>query len=195
MLICGIDEAGRGPLAGPVVVAGTVFEDTDFIAGVKDSKALSEIKREELFDVIISKAAGYCIEVIGVDVIDKINILQATMTGMRNCITKLSQGRNLKVFIDGNYFRFDDGFEKTINYETVVKGDSKIFSISAASILAKVTRDRIMYEYDSIYPEYKFGSNKGYPTKEHISEIMKSGICKIHREKFCRKFCNHEITF
>ncbi|HPS65023.1 MAG TPA: ribonuclease HII [Ignavibacteria bacterium] len=195
MLICGIDEAGRGPLAGPVVVAGTVFEDTDFIAGVKDSKALSEKKREELFDIIISKAADFCIEVIGVDVIDKTNILQATMTGMRNCITKLSRGRNLKVFIDGNYFRFDDGFEKTINFETVVKGDSKIFSISAASILAKVTRDRIMYEYDSVYPEYKFGSNKGYPTKEHIAAIINSGTCKIHREKFCRKFCNYEITF
>ena len=195
MYVCGIDEAGRGPLAGPVVVAGAVFDENERIEGVRDSKVLSASNREMLFEKIISNATDYCIQVIGVEQIDKSDILRATMLGMRNCIIKLNDKRKMKIFIDGNYFRFDDGFEKTVDYQTVIKGDSKIFSVSAASILAKVTRDRIMNIFDSFYPQYNFRMNKGYPTKYHIAQIRRSGVCKIHREKFCRKFYDYETTF
>jgi len=195
MYICGIDEAGRGPLAGPVVVAGVIFDEGKRIEGVKDSKMLSSKVRQELFEKIISSSVAYDIQVIGVDIINRLNILHATMLGMKNCINNLKKVKFSMTYIDGNYFKFEDGFEKTIDYTTVIEGDKKIFCISAASILAKVTRDRIMKIFDSFYPVYNFEKNKGYPTKQHISEVRKSGICEIHREKFCKKFYGNEIIF
>ena len=192
MLICGLDEAGRGPLAGPVVVAGVIFKSDISIPGVRDSKKLSELKRESLFGEIIDKCVDYNIQTIDNKVIDEQNILRATMIGMENCLRILNV-RNIKIFIDGNYFRLPDGSESLYNYETVVKGDDKIFQVSCASILAKVTRDRIMKEYDDIYPQYNFKRHKGYGTREHIANIGKYGLCEIHRITFCKNFIQSSI--
>jgi len=189
MKICGIDEAGRGPLAGPVVVAGVVFNHNDYIKGVKDSKKISPQKRNKLYREIVSKCLFYKIEIVDNIEIDRINILRATMKGAEK-ILKYLNNENVKVLMDGNYFKFENDMHLNYDYETVIKGDNKIFAISAASILAKVARDNIMIEYDSVYPLYKFGKNKGYPTKEHINLIKEHGICAIHRISFCEKFLN-----
>lgn len=187
MLICGIDEAGRGPLAGPVVAASVIFEDGFTIKGVTDSKMLTSFQRETLFPVIIENCLGYSIQQICNLVIDEINILKATMLAMYKCISE-SDIKADKYIIDGNYFRLTDNYQNKINYETVVKGDSKIFAVSCASILAKVTRDMLMREYHSVYSDYDFNSNKGYGTKKHIEKIKEIGVCEIHRKTFCRKF-------
>ncbi|HAY34307.1 MAG TPA: ribonuclease HII [Ignavibacteria bacterium] len=187
MLICGIDEAGRGPLAGPVVAASVIFEEGFTIKGVTDSKMLTSFQRETLFPVIIENCLGYSIQQICNLVIDEINILKATMLAMYKCISE-SDIKADKYFIDGNYFRLTDNYQNNINYETVVKGDSKIFAVSCASILAKVTRDMLMREYHSVYSDYDFNSNKGYGTKKHIEKIKEIGVCEIHRKTFCRKF-------
>ena len=186
MLVCGIDEAGRGPLAGPVVAAAVVFERNVFIENVKDSKILSERERNMLFGKILNECSDYRIEEIDNKEIDEINILRATMKAMHKAIINLKIKPD-KFYIDGNYFKLPDQYESKINYETVIKGDSKIFEISCASIIAKVTRDKIMKNYGKVFPGYNFEKHKGYATAEHYSNIRKFGICDIHRLSFLKK--------
>ncbi len=193
MHICGIDEAGRGPLAGPVVVAAVAFHCEKNISGIKDSKKLSSRERERLYLEIVNKAADYKIFVINHKIIDEINILKAVMLGMKKCINLFDKEKH-RFLIDGNYFKLENNEERNYNFETIVKGDDKIFEISCASILAKVTRDRIMKIYSNFFPEYLFERHKGYPTKMHIDIIKKSGITPIHRKSFCEKiFIANEI--
>jgi ribonuclease HII len=187
MLICGIDEAGRGPLAGPVVAACVIMPEIIQLDDVKDSKKLKEAERERLFEIIKKNCVEYRIEAIDNKKIDEINILNATMLAMERCLDNL-ENIGVKVLIDGNYFKLNSGKQKLYNYETIIGGDDKIIQISAASILAKVTRDRLMCEYDKIYPLYNFKRHKGYGTKEHIENIRKFGLCDIHRISFCKKF-------
>lgn len=179
--VCGVDEAGRGPLAGPVCAAAVILPDDCVIDGLNDSKKLSEKKREMLFDIITEKALAYSIAYGTLEEIEEYNILQATYIAMNRAI----EGLNIKAdfaLIDGN--RVPKGIK--IPCETVVKGDSKSFSIAAASILAKVTRDRLMLEYDKKYPEYLFGTHKGYGTKAHYDAIKQYGVCEIHRLSFLK---------
>ncbi len=180
--IAGIDEAGRGPLAGPVSVAIVVMplDDKDIIAGVNDSKKLTEKKREALYDQIISKALAYHVELIDEKVIDAVNILNATKLGMTNCIEAL-KGKFDIALIDA--VKLDDVDVAT---DSIVKGDAKSYNIACASILAKVTRDRLMIEMDKKYPQYNFAKHKGYGTKEHYECIAKYGKCDIHRETFLK---------
>ncbi len=182
--VAGVDEAGRGPLAGPVVVAGVVFPKDMFIEGVTDSKQLTAVQRESFFDIIREKALSFHIEIIGHDTIDKINILQASLLGMRTCVERLHTKPDF-VLIDGNH----DAFPKSDYYgprqRALVKGDAKSFTIAAASILAKVTRDRLMTQYHNIFPQYDFARNKGYPTPEHVAALKEFGMCTIHRRTFC----------
>ena len=181
--ICGIDEAGRGPLAGPVVVAGVIMPRNSFIEGVNDSKKVSEKKREILYDKIIEEAISYSVSIIDYDVIDEINILNATKKG----VTEVVKGLNVKpdlIIIDA----LKDIDTCKIPYESIIKGDAKCYSIGAASILAKVTRDRIMREWDKVYPQYGFAKHKGYGTAEHIAAIKEYGLCPIHRKTFTTHF-------
>ncbi len=187
MLICGIDEAGRGPLAGPVVVAGFINTNNYFNEFITDSKKVSEPDREILFEEIVSSGGEFVIKRIEHNVIDEINILAATMQGMGLIAFELKQ-KCEKFLIDGKYFKLKEGKEKELNYETIVEGDAKVFEISCASILAKVTRDRIMREYCKEYPNYNFSRHKGYATKEHIANIREHGLCPIHRRSFCKNF-------
>ena len=187
MLICGIDEAGRGPLAGPVVAACVIMQEIIHIDGVQDSKKIKEAERERLFDIIKENCIEFRITAIDNNKIDEINILNATMLAMERCLDNLEMDE-VKVLVDGNYFKLNGDKQKLYNYETIVGGDDKIIQISAASILAKVTRDRLMIEYDKIYPLYNFKKHKGYGTKEHIENIRKYGLCEIHRTSFCKKF-------
>ena len=181
--ICGIDEAGRGPLAGPVVIAGVIMPEDSMIEGVNDSKKVSEKKRELLYDKIIEKAISYSVAIIGQDVIDDINILNATKKGLTNVVEGLDVKPDL-IIVDA----LEHIDTKGIPYESIIKGDAKCYSISAASILAKVTRDRIMREWDLVYPQYGFSSHKGYGTAKHISAIREYGLCPIHRRSFTKKF-------
>ena len=183
-LVCGIDEAGRGPLCGPVCAAAVILPDDCEIEGINDSKKLSEKKREALFDVITSKALAYSVSMVDAKTIDEINILQATFLAMRNAVGGLALKADYAL-IDGNQ---KPGLE--IEQQTVVKGDAKSVSIAAASILAKVTRDRYMYEMDEKYPEYQFGKHKGYGTKLHYEKISEYGICPEHRKTFLKKILN-----
>ena len=180
-LICGVDEAGRGPLAGPVCAAAVILPRGLDIPGLNDSKKLSEKKREELFDVICREAAAYGIAFAGVEEIEKFNILNATFLAMNRAIAKLGVMPELAL-IDGNR---NTGIE--INSRCIVKGDSKCADIAAASILAKVTRDRYMYEMAEKYPQYHFGKHKGYGTKLHYEAIREFGPSPIHRMSFLRK--------
>lgn len=182
--ICGVDEAGRGPLCGPVVAAAVVLKKDDKIEGVNDSKKLSEKKREKLYDDIMRQAVSVGVGISDVDVIEEINILNATKRAMCEAISNLDIKPDY-VLIDGN-----QGINISIPYDTVVKGDSKSESIAAASIIAKVTRDRLLREYDKKYPEYGFAKHKGYGTKAHIEAIQKYGLLSIHRPSFCSKFVN-----
>ena len=181
--ICGIDEAGRGPLAGPVVIAGVIMPEDSMIEGVNDSKKVSEKKRELLYDKIIEEAISYSVAIIGQDIIDDINILNATKTGVTKVVEGLDVKPNLTII---------DALEhidtKGIPYESIIKGDAKCYSIAAASILAKVTRDRIMREWDLVYPQYGFAKHKGYGTAQHIANIKEYGICPIHRRSFTKNF-------
>jgi ribonuclease HII len=186
MLICGIDEAGRGPLAGPVVAAAVVFEQGFCIEGVNDSKQLKEYERERLFYRIIDNCIDYKIKEIKSGEIDEINILKATMKSMHETIINLNAKPDL-FLIDGNYFRLPGEYQNKMNYKTVVKGDSKHFEIACASVLAKVTRDNIMRGYHIRFPEYNFNKHKGYATTEHYENIKKYGICEIHRKSFLGK--------
>ena len=184
-IICGVDEAGRGPLMGPVVAAACILPDGIQINGLDDSKKLSEKKREKLYDEIIEKAVAYCVASASVEEIEELNILNAAMLAMKRAI----EGLHIKAdfaLVDGNCSR---GFD--IPTKTVVGGDAKVPSIAAASILAKVTRDRLCYEYDKEYPEYLFGKHKGYGTKAHMEALRKYGPCPIHRPSFL-KFLNEE---
>lgn len=179
--ICGVDEAGRGPLAGPVCAAAVILPDDCIIEGLNDSKKLSEKKREYLYDVIIEKAVAYSIAFGTVDEIEEFNILEATYIAMNRAIDGLSVNADFAL-IDGN--RVPKGIK--VPCETVIKGDSKSCSIAAASVLAKVTRDRLMLEYDKKYPQYQFIKHKGYGTKDHYEAISNYGICEIHRRSFLK---------
>ena len=181
--ICGIDEAGRGPLAGPVVIAGVIMPQNSMIEGVNDSKKVSEKKREKLYDIIIEEAISYSVAIIGQDVIDEINILNATKQGVTKVVDGLDIKPNLIVVDALNHID-----TKGIPYNSIIKGDAKCYNIAAASILAKVTRDRIMREWDEIYPQYGFISHKGYGTAKHIAAIKEYGLCPIHRRSFTKNF-------
>ena len=178
--VCGCDEAGRGPLCGPVVAAAVILPKDLIIEGLNDSKKLTEKKRELLYDVIVEKALAFGIAEASPEEIDEINILNASMLAMRRAVEKLSLKADF-CLIDGNSSR---GFE--IPTETVVKGDAKSYSIAAASILAKVTRDRICLEQDKEYPEYNIAKHKGYPTKEHMDAVKQFGPSPIHRKSFLK---------
>lgn len=178
-LICGVDEAGRGPLAGPVCAAAVILPEGIVIEGLNDSKKLSESKREKLFDVITEKAVSYSVAFGTLEEIEELNILEATFLAMNRAINGLSVKSDYAL-IDGN--RTPKGIE--IPCETIVKGDSLSASIAAASVLAKVTRDRLLAEYDKKYPEYNFKKHKGYGTREHTELILKHGPCEIHRRSF-----------
>ncbi len=177
--IAGVDEAGRGPLAGPVVIAAVIMDPKVRIEGLNDSKKLSESKREELYEMIINSAIDWKIEIISPAIIDEINILQATLLGMEKAVLKLKKRPEI-CLIDGNKIpgRINK-FSKAI-----VKGDGKFASIAAASILAKVTRDRLMKKLHKKYPDYNFKKNKGYPTKEHLAAIKKFGVISCHRKSY-----------
>ena len=180
--ICGIDEVGRGPLAGPVVASAVILPKNCDILYINDSKKLSEKKREMLYDEIMEKAVAVGIGIVGPERIDEINILQATYEAMREAISKLSVQPDLllndAVKIPG----------VTLPQVSIIKGDAKSASIGAASIIAKVTRDRMMVEYDSIFPEYGFAANKGYGTAIHIAALKELGPTPIHRRSFISNF-------
>ncbi len=183
-LICGIDEAGRGPLAGPVVAAAVVFPrwfrpEESVLERLDDSKKLSADERE-MFEPVIKKTAAYwSVAVIEHDIIDRINILQATMLAMNHAVMALAKLPDL-LLVDGNRFKT----ELYIPFHTIVKGDSKVFSIAAASVLAKTHRDKLMFAYGMQYPEYGFERHAGYPTKAHVEAIKLHGRCPIHRLSF-----------
>jgi len=180
--ICGIDEVGRGPLAGPVVAGAVILPKDCDILYINDSKKLSEKKREELYDIIMEKAVATGIGYASVERIDEINILQATFEAMRDAISKLQISPDILL---------NDAVtipQITIPQVPIIKGDAKSISIGAASIIAKVTRDRLMVQYDEVFPEYGFASNKGYGSALHIDAIRKYGPCPIHRKTFIGNF-------
>ncbi|WP_432617986.1 ribonuclease HII [Butyricicoccus sp.] len=183
--VCGIDEAGRGPLAGPVVAAAVILPEGIELPGVNDSKKLTEKKREALFDFVKENALAYGIGQASEQEIDDINILQATFLAMRRAVEALQIPADFAL-VDGNRIQ---GLE--IPAETVIGGDGKVLSIAAASILAKVTRDRYMREMAQTYPEYGFEKHKGYGTKAHYAAIEQYGICPLHRKTFLKKILNH----
>lgn len=179
--ICGVDEAGRGPLAGPVCAAAVILPEDAVIEGLDDSKKLTEKKREGLYDIIKETAVAYSVAYGTLEEIETVNILEATYLAMNRAIEGLSVKPDFAL-IDGN--RVPRGIK--IPCETVVKGDSKSMSVAAASVLAKVTRDHLMLEYDKKYPEYNFKKHKGYGTKEHTELIKQYGPCEIHRLSFLK---------
>lgn len=180
-LIAGIDEAGRGPLAGPVYAAAVILPEECVIEGLNDSKKLSEKRREELYDIIIEKAVAYNIQSVSEKIIDEVNILNAVFIAMNKASQALSPQPDY-VLVDGNRIK-----DMIFPCETVVKGDSKSINIAAASILAKVSRDRYITEISDKYPEYNFAKHKGYGTKEHVEALKKYGPCEIHRKTFLKK--------
>ena len=181
--VCGVDEAGRGPLSGPVVAAACILPAGLYIEGLDDSKKLSPKKRDLLFDTIKENAIAYAIASASPAEIDEINILNASQLAMRRAVAMLSPTPDL-VLVDGNIAR---DFE--MDAQPIIKGDALSMSIAAASILAKVTRDRYCEEMDKAYPEYHFAQHKGYPTKEHMDLVRALGPCPIHRKTFL-KFLN-----
>lgn len=191
--ICGIDEAGRGPLAGPVVVASVIMPQDSMIEGVNDSKKVSEKKREVLYEQIIEEAVAYGVGIVDQKEIDRVNILNATKEGLTTCIKELEEDLQTKVrgfnkpeiiLVDALTKIDTDG----ISYRSIIKGDAKSYSIAAASIIAKVTRDRIMRQWDEVYPEYGFAKHKGYGTAAHIAAIKEYGLCPLHRKTFVKNF-------
>ena len=181
-IVCGIDEAGRGPLAGPVVAAAAVLPKDATILWLNDSKKLSEKRREELFQEIQEKAVTYGVGVVSPAVIDEINILQATYEAMRQAVSAFSSEPDILL----NDAVIIPGIDEKKQVK-IIKGDAKSVSIAAASILAKVTRDRMMGEYDKLYPEYGFAQHKGYGTRAHMDAIREFGVCPIHRRSFLTK--------
>lgn len=190
-LIAGVDEAGRGPLAGPVVAAAVIFPEGYLIDGVNDSKKLTPKKREILFEKITREALAIGVGIIDEKYIDEHNILRAALVSMKNAVDKLIEKPSY-VLVDGNGLP-----EWEYHAEAIVKGDSLSFTIAAASIIAKVTRDKIMAEYDKQFPSYAFAKHKGYATRYHIDAIKKAGLCPIHRKTFCRKILGQqtELSF
>ncbi len=176
--VAGIDEAGRGPLAGPVCAAAVILPKDAVIDGINDSKKLSEKKREQLFDIICQNAIAYSVEFVYPDVIDDINIKNATALAMHNAVVNLAVSADF-ILIDGN-----DNIPYETDYRYVVKGDAKSQTIAAASILAKVSRDRLMSELDKKYPQYGFAKHKGYGTKMHMQAIQEYGVSDVHRKSF-----------
>jgi ribonuclease HII len=177
-LIAGVDEAGRGPLAGPVVAAAVILDDLAPIKGLKDSKVLTALRRERLFDEIRAKALCCSIAQASVEEIDALNILQATLLAMRRAVEGLRL-RPHKVLVDGNRLPV-----LTVQAEAIVKGDAKVKAISAASILAKVHRDRLCIELHAQHPQYGFDGHKGYPTPAHLAALREHGACAQHRRSF-----------
>ena len=189
--IAGIDEAGRGPLAGPVVVACVVMPKDSMIEGVNDSKKVSEKKREKLYEEIIKEAIGYGVGIISQEEIDRINILNATKEGLTTAIKELEKDLKEKQReFDKPEIILVDALTKIdtdhIPYRSIIKGDAKSYSIAAASIIAKVTRDRIMRQWDEVYPMYGFEKHKGYGTAAHINAIKEYGLCPLHRRSFVK---------
>ncbi len=180
--ICGVDEAGRGPLAGPVVAAAVILPRDCFIPCVNDSKKLSEKKRELLYSEILARAVSVGLGIVGPETIERINILNATKYAMMEAVKALSIKPG-HILIDGNFTITD----LDLPQQAIIKGDSKSYTIAAASIVAKVTRDRLMHELHEKFPEYNFSKNKGYGTKEHISAIKNHGVSPIHRGSFLTK--------
>lgn len=180
--LCGVDEAGRGPLAGPVCAAAVVLPEGYLPAGLNDSKKLTEKRRELLFDEIRENALAYSIQLVDNEIIDDINILNATMQAMAQAIAGLGVPVELAL-IDGNRCPPAD-----VPCQAVVQGDARSASIAAASILAKVTRDRLMLEYDQLFPGYGFARHKGYPTKAHYQALTQLGVTPIHRLTFLKKW-------
>ncbi len=180
-IYCGVDEAGRGPLAGFVYAAAVILDPKQIIVGLDDSKKLSETRRDYLYNEIINKSIAYSIEYATVDEIDRLNILQASLLAMKRAIDNLPIIPNI-IEVDGNFVPKIDN--QQIKCYAIIKGDSKVSSISAASILAKVTRDRYMNELDVIYPQYGFKQHKGYGTKLHLAMIDNYGVLPIHRKSF-----------
>jgi ribonuclease HII len=179
--ICGIDEAGRGPLAGPVVVASVIMPKDSMIEGVNDSKKVSEKKREKLYDQILEEAISYSVGIVDQKEIDRVNILNATKAGLTESI------KGLKVKPDIILVDALTGIDTCgIPYMPIIKGDAKCYSIAAASIIAKVTRDRIMRQWHEVYPEYNFIQHKGYGTAAHIAAIKEHGLCPLHRLSFVK---------
>lgn len=182
-LIAGIDEAGRGPLAGPVVVGVAIMPKDSMIEGVNDSKKVSEKKREKLYDEIAEEAIAWNVGIADQNEIDEINILNATKLALTRAIDGLKLKPDL-ILVDA----LTNIDTKGIPYKSIIKGDAKEYSIACASILAKVTRDRIMREYDQIYPQYGFEAHKGYGTAKHIAAIKEYGPCILHRKSFIKNF-------
>lgn len=185
-ILCGVDEAGRGPLAGDVYAAAVILGEEVMIEGLNDSKKLSEKKREELYDIIIDKADAYCVATATVEEIDKLNILQATMLAMKRAV----EGLGVKpdhALIDGNKIPPIE-----CGAEYVIKGDARSASIAAASVLAKVSRDRYMKKIAEEYPQYAFEQHKGYGTKLHYEKLREHGISDVHRRTFLKKLINDE---
>lgn len=176
--VAGLDEAGRGALAGPVVAAAVVFKPGAHFPQINDSKKLTPKVRDELFDFIVSQAEAYAIGIVSSEIIDSINILQASLLAMKNAAEQLKVKSDF-LLIDGN-----QGVPVSIPQKTLVKGDSLSMSIGAASILAKVTRDRLLCEYEKAYPQFKFSVHKGYGTRQHHRELMQYGVLPIHRQTF-----------
>ena len=181
--ICGIDEAGRGPLAGPVVVGAVIMPQNSFIEGVNDSKKVAEKKREKIYEQIIEEAISYSVGIVDQRKIDEINILNATKLGLKIAVEGLKTRPDV-ILVDALNHIDTCG----IPYISVVKGDAKNYSIAAASIIAKVTRDRIMREFDEAYPIYGFAKHKGYGTAEHIRVLKENGPCILHRKSFIKNF-------
>lgn len=184
-LICGIDEAGRGPLAGPVMIGAAIMDMDYIIPEVNDSKKLTEKKREELYDEVVAAAIGYKTIAIDIDVIDDINILNATKMGMKKAVDNLFPLPDILLI---------DAVKENFNMPSIsiIHGDALSYSIASASILAKVERDRIMRDYAKIYPEYGFEQHKGYATKLHIEMLKKYGPCPIHRKSFIKNFIGED---
>ncbi len=185
MRLCGVDEAGRGPLAGPVSVCACVMPTDKRILGIDDSKKLSEKRREELFDEITA-VADYCVVFIDRHTIDEINILQATKIGMKHAV------EGLKVKPDHAVIDAVKGLDIDVPYTSVIKADAKSYCTAAASIIAKVMRDRFMRELDEKYPQYGFAKNKGYGTAEHIAALKSIGACPEHRRTFIKNFVSDD---
>ena len=183
--ICGIDEAGRGPLAGPVVIAAVIMPKDSMIEGVNDSKKVSEKKREKLYELIIEEAISYSVGIVDQNEIDRINILNATKAGLTEAVRTLKVKPEL-ILVDALTNIDTCG----VPYKSIIKGDAKSYSIAAASIIAKVTRDRIMREWDKVYPQYGFEKHKGYGTAAHISAIKENGLCPLHRLSFVKNIIN-----
>ena len=181
--ICGIDEAGRGPLAGPIVVGAVILPVDSLIEGVNDSKKISEKKRERVFEEIVSTAISYSTGIVDQRTIDEINILNATKLAVKKAIEGLEIKPDL-ILVDAL-----TGIETFgIPYKSIIKGDAKEYSIAAASIIAKVTRDRMMLEWDKVFPEYGFAKHKGYGTASHMQALKENGPCMLHRKTFIKNF-------